>query len=339
MIVTRTPFRISFAGGGSDLPAFHCDEPGVVLSAAISKYMYLVVKERFGDTFRVSYSQTELRDRANEIEHPIVRECLGALGIRSGLEIVSIADLPAQSGMGSSSSFTVGLLAALYALNGTTVDSGRLAREACKVEIERLGEPIGKQDQYIAAYGGLQFIQFMPDGSVFVDPVICTARTKRDLNARLLLFFTGVTREARHVLAAQGSRMAQNREGLRELCGIAATMRELLTCGRDLPSFGRLLHEAWRIKKGFESSISNPGIDELYERGLRAGALGGKLLGAGSGGFLLFYCEPQHQHSLRKALAGAREVPFAFESQGSKVIYVGEDQWAADPVHFLTAMA
>ena len=174
MIITRTPFRVSFAGGGSDLRSFYSEEPGVVLSVAISKYMYLVVKESFGNTFRVSYSQTELCDRAGEIEHPIVRECLNALGMERGLEIVSIADLPAQSGMGSSSSFTVGLLAALHAMRGQAIDAGKLARLACEIEIHRLGEPIGKQDQYIAAYGGIQFIQFLPDGNVYVDPVICS---------------------------------------------------------------------------------------------------------------------------------------------------------------------
>src|SRR5206468_10505623 len=173
MIITRTPFRISFAGGGSDLAAFYSQEPGAVLSVAIDKYMYLTVNERFGNTFRVSYSQTEICERASEIQHPIVRECLAILGMNRGLEIVSIADLPAQSGMGSSSSFTVGLLGALHALRGHIMSANQLAREACEIEIGRLHEPIGKQARYIAAYGGLQLIRFLPDGNVFVDPVIC----------------------------------------------------------------------------------------------------------------------------------------------------------------------
>ena len=339
MIVTRTPFRVSFAGGGSDLRSFYMEEPGMVLSSAISKYMYLVVKERFGNTFRVSYSQTELCDRAKEIEHPIVRECLAALGIERGLEIVSIADLPAESGMGSSSSFTVGLLSALYALRGQNADAGRLARLACEIEINRLGEPIGKQDQYIAAYGGIQFIQFMPDGNVFVDPVICSAETRRELHRRLLLFYTGHTRSARTVLARQNARARANRDSLRRLCGVARSMRDVLTEGHDLSAFGHLLHEAWEIKKGLEASITNSAVDELYERGMRAGALGGKLLGAGSGGFLLFFCEPARQAAFRRALAEAEEIPFAFEPQGSKIIYVGEDQWSFVEPSFLTATA
>jgi D-glycero-alpha-D-manno-heptose-7-phosphate kinase len=339
MIVTRTPFRISFAGGGSDLASFYREEPGMVISAAISKYMYLVVKESFGDNFRVSYSQTELRDRASEIDHPIVRECLSMVGIDRGLEIVSIADLPAETGMGSSSSFTVGLLSALFALRGRNADAGKLARLASDIEINRLGEPIGKQDQYIAAYGGLQFIQFQPDGSVYVDPIICSGDTRHQLNRHLMLFYTGQTRHARSVLARQNARAAANRLGLRRLCSIAAEMRDVLTTERQLSEFGHLLHEAWQVKKDLESSISNHAINELYDRGLRAGALGGKLLGAGSGGFLLLFCEPHRQAAVRKAMAGAREIPFGFEPQGSKVIYVGEDQWSFVEAPFLTATA
>ena len=339
MIITRTPLRISFAGGGSDLPSFYAEEPGMVISAAIAKYMYLVVKDRFENTFRVSYSQTEICGQADQVQHPIVRECLQALGVERGLEIVSMADLPAQSGMGSSSSFTVGLLAALHAMRGRNIDAGKLARMACNIEINRLGEPIGKQDQYIAAYGGIQFIQFMPDGNVYVDPVICATETKRDLNQRLMLFFTGHTREARSVLAHQNARAAANRRGLRRLCGVACDMRKVLTAGHDLNEFGRLLHEAWEVKKGLETSITNPAIDQLYDTGIRAGALGGKLLGAGGGGFLLFFCEPHKQAALRKAMQGTVEIPFAFEPQGSKIIYVGEDQWSFAEAPFLTAMA
>jgi D-glycero-alpha-D-manno-heptose-7-phosphate kinase len=301
--------------------------------------MYLVVKERFANTYRVSYSQTELRDRPDEIEHPIVRECLSSLGMPRGLEIVSIADLPAQSGMGSSSSFTVGLLAALHATRGQAIDAEKLAREACEIEIGRLGEPIGKQDQYIAAYGGLQFMQFQPDGSVYVDPVVCTNQTRRELDRRLLLFFTGQTREARSVLSRQNKRAPQNREALRSLCRIARDMRSALTSGPDFSAFGNLLHEAWRVKRTLESAISNPAIDELYARGRRAGALGGKLLGAGGGGFLLFFCEPHLQVALRLAMRGTMEVPFAFEPQGSKIIYVGDDQWDSVAAPFLIATA
>ena len=327
MIITRTPFRVSFAGGGSDLAAFYEHEPGMVLSAAINKYMYLTVKPRFGNTFRVSYSRTELRDQVDYIEHPIVRECLTQLDVHRGLEIVSIADLPAKSGMGSSSSFTVGLLNALHALKGHFTTADQLAREACAIEIDQLKEPIGKQDQYIAAYGGLQFIQFFPDGSVFVDPVICSSDTKRELSRRLVLFFTGETRDASSVLEKQRSNTNGRLGALRRLCGLARQMREVLTAGKDLNVFGHLLHEAWETKKSLECSISNPRIDCAYQRAREAGALGGKLLGAGSGGFLLFYCEPHRHEQLKRVLEGLEEVPFCFDPQGTKVIYVGEDHW------------
>ena len=296
MIITRTPFRVSFAGGGSDLEAYYSAEPGAVLSTAIDKYMYLTVKERFANTYRISYSQTELVDTAGEIEHPIVRESLKMLNIRRGLEIVSVADLPAQSGMGSSSSFTVGLLHALHAQEGHVVSAEALARQACSVEMEKLGEPIGKQDQYIAAYGGLQFIQFQPDGHVSVDPVICRPGTRAELDRRLLLFFTGQVRSARDVLTKQRANTEERRPILRKLTGIARDLRDILTTGKDLNEFGKLLHDAWEAKKSVEASISNSKIDEYYERGLKSGALGGKLLGAGSGGFLLFFCEPHLQN-------------------------------------------
>jgi D-glycero-alpha-D-manno-heptose-7-phosphate kinase len=327
MIITRTPFRISFAGGGSDLAAYYSGEPGAVLSTAIDKYMFLTVKERFGNTFRVSYSRTELVDTADKIEHPVVRACLRALEIQRGLEIVSVADLPAQSGMGSSSSFTVGLLHALHALQGHVVTAQRLAEQACFIEIEELKEPIGKQDQYIAAFGGLQFIQFQPDGQVFVDPVICPAATRRELNRHLLLFFTGMTRDAREVLGRQKVNTADRRSSLRRLCEIARKLRDILTRAGNLTEFGQLLNEAWEVKKTLESSITNSTIDEYYQRGLRAGALGGKLLGAGNGGFLLFFCEPDRQASVREALSQLLEVPFSLEPEGTKVIFVGTDRW------------
>jgi D-glycero-alpha-D-manno-heptose-7-phosphate kinase len=328
VITTRTPFRISFAGGGSDLPAFFEEEPGMVLSAAIDKYMYVTVKKAFGEFYRISYSQTEIRERIEDIEHPIVRECLNAVPSPQGLEIVSIADIPAQAGMGSSSSFTVGLLGALYAMVGQVSSAENLANKACEIEIRRLREPIGKQDQYIAAYGGMQFMQFLPNGDVYVDPVICSHETRAELNRRLLLFFTGATRETRTVLRRQNARTHLNRTNLRELCAISKEMRDILTAGTDLNAFGRLLHSAWTVKRSLEDTISNPEIDEYYDRAMKAGALGGKLLGAGGGGFLLFFCEPHCQMRLKRALDGLRQVPFGFEPQGSKVIYVGDEHWA-----------
>jgi len=327
MIITRTPFRISFAGGGSDLEVFHREEPGAVLSSAIDKYMYLTVKERFGDSFRVSYSKTELTETADQIAHPIVREALKMLDVESGLEIVSVADLPGQTGMGSSSSFTVGLLHALHILSGRVVTANKLADQACHLEINVLKEPIGKQDQYIAAHGGLKFIQFQPDGHVFVDPVPCCRGTWEELNRRLLLFFTGKTRRASQVLKKQAANTEQRRPALRRLCEIAHEMRDILSVGNDLNQFGRLLHTAWETKKSLESTISNSNIDQVYQRGLDAGALGGKLLGAGDGGFVLFFCEPQLQSRLREALDDLVEVPFRMEPEGSKVIFVDGDRW------------
>jgi len=325
VIITRTPFRISFAGGGSDLETYYRQEPGLVLSTAINKYIYLTVMNRFGNNFRISYSRTELVDTVDQIEHNIVRESLKLLAVRRGLEIVSMADIPAQSGLGSSSSFTVGLLHALYAAQGQLASPERLAREASELEIETLKEPIGKQDQYIAAYGGMQLIQFNPDGSVFVDPVVCSAATYNELNRRLVMFFTGITRNARDILSRQSSEIEPKRPVLRKMCGIARQLREVLTSGKDLNAFGELLHQAWEAKRSLESSISSSQIDDYYNRAIRAGALGGKLLGAGGGGFLLFFCEPHLQENLRAELAELVHVPFQFERQGSKIVYVSDD--------------
>lgn len=323
MIITRTPFRISFAGGGSDLEACYARQPGAVLCTAIDKYMYLAVKAHFGSTYRVSYSKTEYAESVDGVEHPIVRECLRAVGSRVPLEIVSMADLPAQAGMGSSSSFTVGLLHALYAFQGEVVTPNVLAEEACKVEIEHLSEPIGKQDQYIAAYGGLQFIEFLPDGTVRIEPVHCSKEIYRDLDRRLVIFFTRLTRNSRDVLSKQSHNTPDNLPVLARLCDIARRMRDVLTSGDELAQFGRLLDEAWRTKKSLETSITNSAVDSTYERGLEAGALGGKLLGAGGGGFLLFYCEPERQQSLREALADLDEVPFSFSPHGSRIVHHG----------------
>ena len=326
MIITRTPFRVSFAGGGSDLASFYRLEPGVVLSTAINKYMYIAVKEHFEQNFRISYSRTEIVDSVEKIAHPIVREALGMLGLRQGLEIVSMGDLPARAGLGSSSSFTVGLLHALYAMNGKVVTAERLAREACCIEIEKLREPIGKQDQYIAAYGGMQFIQFNPDGTVFVDPVVLSPERRREFSNRLLVFFTGETRDARQVLEKQQAATAEKIPALRLMCQIARQMREVLASGCDLNAFGELLHQAWHAKRSITESISNPKIDEWYDRARRAGALGGKLLGAGGGGFLLFFCEPRDQQRVRGELAELRELKFGLDPQGSKIVHVGSER-------------
>jgi D-glycero-alpha-D-manno-heptose-7-phosphate kinase len=322
MIITRTPFRISFSGGGTDLRAFYASARGVVLTSAIDKYMYITVNRRFDRTIRVSYSRTEIVDHASQVEHPIVREALALVGIEHGLEIISMADVPAQTGLGSSGSFTVGLLHALHAFRGQHPTAERLAVEACDIEIERLREPIGKQDQYIAAYGGMQRIQFNADDTVFVDPVICSRGTLDDLSARMLLFFTGLTRAAGEILAAQQRDMAATTPQLAALADIAERMRDALVGTPRLREFGELMHESWVVKRRL-SGVTNPDIDRWYERARGAGAIGGKLLGAGGGGFLLVYAEPADHEAIARALAPLPALPFGFERQGSKVIYSG----------------
>jgi D-glycero-alpha-D-manno-heptose-7-phosphate kinase len=322
MIITRTPFRISFAGGGTDIRSFYSDLPGVVLTSTINKYMYITVNRRFDRSVRVSYSRTEIVDHARSIEHPIVREALHLLGMEHGLEIISMADVPAQTGLGSSGSFTVGLLHALHAFRGEHPTAEQLAGEACHIEIDRLREPIGKQDQYIAAYGGLQRIQFNADESVFVDPVICAPGTVQALHERMLLFFTGLTRSASEILAGQQRDMTATAPHLAALADIAGRMKAALVGTPRLERFGELLHESWMVKRRL-SGVTSCDIDRWYDRARDAGAIGGKILGAGGGGFLLLFADPDAQPAVIEALAPLEPIAFGFEPQGSKVIYSG----------------
>ena len=324
MIISRTPFRVSFAGGGTDLESFWHKEYGAVLSCTIDRYMFITVNRRFDHTLRVSYSRTEIAERASRIRHPIVREALKLAGLEQGLEITSIADIPSGTGLGSSSSFTVGLLHALYAYTGDHASAERLAREASHLAIEVLKEPIGKQDQYIAAYGGLQYIRFQPDGTVFVDPVICRKETKQALFRNLMMFYTGITRQARTILETQRKKTSSKRKVLGRMRDLALDLREVLRTGKRLDDFGRILHEGWMLKKDLVGGISSERIDLYYEQARHAGALGGKLLGAGGGGFLLLYVEEQNQAKVREALPGLRELAVNLEPQGSKIIYVGD---------------
>jgi D-glycero-alpha-D-manno-heptose-7-phosphate kinase len=324
MIISRTPFRISFAGGGTDLEGFWRNEYGAVLSCTIDKYMFITVNRRFDHTLRVSYSKTEIVDSADDLSHPIVREALKLLGLKQGLEITSVGDIPAGTGMGSSSSFAVGLLHALHTYRGDSVSPEQLACEACHLEIEVLHEPIGKQDQYIAAYGGLRQIRFQPDGSVLVDPVTCPGETREALFQNLIMFYTGISRKARTILKTQKTETASKRQTLRRMRDLALDMREILLNGRDLQECGGLLDQEWQLKRSLVNGISTPAIDACYARAKNAGALGGKLLGAGGGGFLLLYVEGPHQRQVREALTEWREVPVTLEPQGSKIIYVGD---------------
>jgi len=327
VIISRTPLRISFAGGGSDLPAFYRHEPGAVVSTAITQYIYITVNKKFDRRIRASYSVTEIVDSVDELKHELIREALKMAQVEGGIEITSISDIPSRgTGLGSSSTYTVGLLNALNAHAGRHAGAERLAREACEIEIERCGNPIGKQDQYIAAYGGLQYIQFNPDGSVFVDPIICKPESRRTLQQHLLLLYTGLTRSANQILEEQQRYIEQNdqqRQTLRAMTGLAQQLRSAL--GRDeLNCVGEILHEGWRLKRQLAQPISNELIDEWYERAREHGALGGKLLGAGGGGFLLLYAHPEAQADIIRALPELRPFAFKFEPQGSKIIYVEE---------------
>ncbi|MBC8204425.1 GHMP kinase [bacterium] len=325
MIITKTPFRISFAGGGTDLKDFYSEEYGAVTSTAIDKYMYITVNKSFDHRIRVSYSRTELVEHIDEIQHPLVREGLKLVGITSGIEITSIADIPARTGLGSSSSFCVGMLNALYAFKGILKSAEALAREAAMIEIDIVGEPIGKQDQYISAYGGLQYIRFNPDESVFVNPVITSRLIIEELESKLLMFYTGITRDANTILTDQKKNTNNKFHILRRMRDLAGEIQETLVSGRKLSEFGELLHQGWVFKQELSPLIANGIINKYYQKGLEMGALGGKLLGAGGGGFILFFCEQQNQNRLRAAMheMELREIPFAFERQGSQIIYVG----------------
>lgn len=324
MIITRTPFRVSFAGGGTDLPDFYRFKPGAVVSTAIDKYMYITVNKRFDDTIRVSYSKTEIVNRVEEIKHPIVREALKLVGITKAVEIVSIADIPAGVGLGSSSSFTVGLLNALYAYKEMLKSAEELAQEACHIEMDIVGEPIGKQDQYIAAYGGLRHIQFNPDESVFVEMVMCPKGYKDELSRNLMLFYTGGCRQANSILKEQKANIQQpdKREILTQMRDLALEVKHCLTNSSPLSTLGQLLHQGWMLKRGLADSISNTQIDKYYDRALSAGALGGKLLGAGGGGFLLLCCPLEKQGKVQEALSPLVPMAFSFEPEGSKIFHV-----------------
>jgi D-glycero-alpha-D-manno-heptose-7-phosphate kinase len=329
MIISRTPLRISFAGGGSDLPTFYLREAGAVVCTAINRYVYITVNEKFDHKIRVSYSVTEIVDRVDDLKHELIREGLNLVGVTNGIEITSISDIPSQgTGLGSSSAYTIGLLNALYAYIGQHCGAERLAEEACQIEIERCRKPIGKQDQYIAAYGGLQYIQFNPDGSVFVDPIVCNLETKTQLQRRFLLLYTGLTRSADDILREQSHNTEsdeEKRNSLRRMTGLARNIRTVLQ-HNDLGGFGELLHQEWLEKRKLASGISTPQIDEWYETARQNGAVGGKLLGAGGGGFLLLYAPPERFQDITRTLPMLRPVNFRFEPQGSKIIYIEENE-------------
>lgn len=325
MIITRTPLRISFAGGGTDLNAFYSRERGAVLSTAINKYIYITVNRKFDTKVRASYSITEMVDRAADLKHELIRESLNVVGVEGGIEITSISDVPSRgTGLGSSSSYTVGLLNALYAFTGKLTNAEKLAAEACRIEIEICGKPIGKQDQYIAAYGGMQFIQFNPDETVYVDPVRCERGLRERLRQNLLMLYTGVTRSANDVLSVQIQNTERNGpalDDLRRMRNLADQLRDCL-CEGKLDGFGETLHAGWTLKKGLAMGISSRSIDAWYDTARRCGAIGGKILGAGGGGFLLLYAHPDRHADICRALPELRPLEFQFEPQGSKIIFI-----------------
>ena len=325
MIISRTPLRMSFVGGGSDLPAFYRRFGGAVVSTAIDKYVYITVNPKFDHHIRISYSRTEEVDRVARIKHPLVRESLKRLGIDGGIEISSIADIPSRgSGLGSSSSFTVGLLHALHAYAERYASAEQLAREACEIEIDRCGEPIGKQDQYAAAFGGLNFIQFHPDDSVSVEPILCRRATLWRLQENIVVFYTGITRSASRILKVQQSAVGTERKKQKMLKRMVQLANELKAelQNNNLDAFGEFLRANWDLKKQIAGGITNQHIDRCYAAARQAGAMGGKLLGAGAGGFMMFYAPVERHEAIGQALPGLRRVPVRFEPQGSKIIFV-----------------
>jgi len=320
MIITRTPFRVSFAGGGSDLRDFYSRNGyGAVVSTAINKYMYIVIHPYFHDKIRVKYSITEDVEEVDEIRHPIVRECLRKVQIERGIEIASFADVPAGTGLGSSSAFTVGLLNALYAYKGKVVSKERLAREACDIEIERLGEPIGKQDQYATAYGNINYIRFSKDETVDVTPIFLTESSRKSLEEKLCLYYTGGERKASDILEEQKRNISNEDKfsSLQKIVNLTDALRDSLQEG-DLDSLGPILHKGWQLKKELSKRISTDGINRLYDKFIKSGAEGGKLLGAGSTGFLLIY---SNKHDRLQRFFGLKVLPFNIDREGTKIIF------------------
>jgi len=321
MIITQTPLRISFAGGGTDFREFFKKHGGAVVSSAIDKYVYTIVKKRFDKRIYINYSQKEIVDSVDEIQHELVREAMRKTGVKDGIEISFLADIPSEgSGLGSSSSVTVGILNALYHYQGVTVPAERLAEEACEIEIDICGKPIGVQDQYIAAFGGLRFFDFRTDGSVVPVKLNTNDSLREDLDAHLMLFFTGKTRKAETILSEQRENIPEKEKILCQMAERARQLKDALEAG-DYYAVGRAMEEGWEHKKKLASKISNGEIDSIYEKALAAGAQGGKITGAGGGGFCLLFVEPSKRQAVRETLSDLQEMPFHLERDGSKVIF------------------
>lgn len=322
MIISRAPFRISFLGGGSDLESYYKHKGGCVLSASINKYMYITLHENFSSNQTIlKYSKTELVNSPNQIEHPIFREVLSSVNL-NGLDISSISDIPSGTGMGSSSSFTVALLNAVYSFQGMSLSKDELASLACEIEIQKLREPIGKQDQYAASIGGLNFIEFDIDGTVRHNPVLLSYQNSIRLQKNLFLYYTGIKRSASLVLSDQKKQMSsiQKRLIVDEMCDLAKSMRSELE-SQNIDCFGELLDAGWSLKSKVSEKISSGGFDLIYKRAIDAGASGGKLLGAGGGGFFLFYVPEKNQEQFTSNFTELDRLPFSFENEGAKIIF------------------
>jgi D-glycero-alpha-D-manno-heptose-7-phosphate kinase len=324
MIVSRAPLRFSLGGGGSDLPAYYERFGGYVVSAAIDRYVYVAANQRFYDDIRLAYSQTEIVPDVASIRHPIFREALKLLGIERGIELVSVADVPSNTGLGSSSSFTVALLNALHAYRHDFVSSQTLAEEACEIEMQRLGEPVGKQDQYIAAYGSVTAITIATDGSVSVEAVPVRDEVLDDLANSLVIFYSGVERQANVVLEEQAGNLRRAEPAVADMHRIKELGHEVyrLLVKGDIDRYGEILHEHWQRKRSMASGMTDPSLDEIYEDARSAGALGGKLMGAGGGGFFMFYVRPGERRKVWDALTrrGLKPLRFHFERAGARIV-------------------
>lgn len=326
MIISQTPYRISLAGGGTDLPAFYQEEFGAVVSVTLSRHMYVTVHDRFEKSIRVAYSRTETVKNPAELQHELVREAMRVTGIRDPLEITTIGDVPGGTGMGSSSVLAVGLLNALHAYRHQFVSRDQLAEESCRIELELLGNPIGKQDQYAAAFGGLNYMRFNSDDTVNVDPIPCHPETLTELEHRILLFYTEQRHSANDILTQQSAGTNDCRAHLRRMRDLAGEMRRALTGSGNLDVAAEILHTGWELKRSLGFGITNPQIDHWYTTARSAGATAGKLLGAGGGGFLLLMAPPERHEAIRDALGRPRELPTSIDRLGSRIVFISDSR-------------
>ena len=333
MIISRTPFRISFFGGGTDYPVWYRKEGGSVLSTTIDKYCYLSCRHLppfFDHKHRIVYSKVELINKIQEIQHPAVKACFKFLDVKEGVEIHHDGDLPARTGLGSSSSFTVGLLHSLYAMRGIMPTKQRLAKEAIHVERNILKENVGSQDQIAVSYGGFNKINFYQDGNFEVEPIVIKRSKLDSLQKNIMLYFTGFSRIASNIAGKQIKNTPKKKKELSEMQQMVDEAKDILSNGHSINDFGKLMHESWLLKRSLSDKISNTDIDQIFDSAQRAGALGGKLLGAGGGGFMILFVRPEHQPKVRQKLKKLLEVKFRFEFSGSQIIFARDDHEHSD---------